>query len=167
MWLQEQSLQVRFHIAAMEQEINCAQHAKKYWFTFDDKYTKCFQLTAIICKRKNYIWKILNENDLWSDDQNAILQVFARELNRRFKKDHIYLLIKLYPFGQRDGGDRIGLSDERCHGGWNSPSSFPSKSFKGTKTWRYACNFLQKCWHFVKILSIWFNDFQWSSSQKF
>lgn len=52
-----------------------------------DKISKVFQVTVTIWKRKNIIWKILDEQRIWSKDQNVILQVFSDEFHRRFKKD--------------------------------------------------------------------------------
>lgn len=52
-----------------------------------DKNTKFFQTVANIQMRHNYIHKILDNNGIWTDDQNCIVQVFTREFQKRFCKD--------------------------------------------------------------------------------
>lgn len=90
--MQEQSLQKKTQALAMEQESYWAQQATMEWFLFGDKNTKYFQMVATIHKSKNHTWKIMDENGLWSEDKNAISQVFSKELCRRFKKDQKLLL---------------------------------------------------------------------------
>lgn len=62
-----------------------------------DKNTKYFQIVATITKGKNFIWNIMDERGIWSDDQNVILQVFSNEFNRRFKKDSVIALHQAVP----------------------------------------------------------------------
>lgn len=60
-------------IGHIEQEMHWAQRAKKDCLSLGDKNTKFFQFATTIHQRKNHIWKILDENGLWSDVQIAIV----------------------------------------------------------------------------------------------
>lgn len=42
---------------------------------------------ATIRKRKNHIWKIVNEHGILFKDQNVIMQVSTKEFSKRFIND--------------------------------------------------------------------------------
>lgn len=71
--MQKNKLQNEWQRHIIEQEICWAQRAHHNWISMKDKNTKFFQVTATIRKRKNYIRQIMDENGIWSEDQNLIL----------------------------------------------------------------------------------------------
>lgn len=52
-----------------------------------DKALNFFRLLATIRKKHNYIQKFLDDDGIWSDDQNLFLQVFTREFFKNFGRD--------------------------------------------------------------------------------
>lgn len=48
-----------------------------------------FQVTATITKRYNYVWKIMGENGIWSEDQNLICRFSQKNLQRDLGKTQI------------------------------------------------------------------------------
>lgn len=59
-------------------------HTPKFW---RQKY-QVFSYCSDNSNREIYIWETLDQNGVWSNDQNFILHVFSREFCHRFKKDH-------------------------------------------------------------------------------
>lgn len=49
--------------------------------------TPNISIAATIRKSYTFIWKVMDEDGLWSEDQNTILQILSIGFCRRFKKD--------------------------------------------------------------------------------
>lgn len=71
--MQEKILQDTWHNHNIEQEIYWAQRAHQNWIALGDKNAKFFQTVTTIRKRKNTIYKTLDEIRIWSNNQNFVL----------------------------------------------------------------------------------------------
>lgn len=70
---------VQIQKLAIGQEIYWVQGAHQNCISFGDRNKIFFEVVAAIRKRKNFIWKSMDEKGIWSEDQNCILQVFLNE----------------------------------------------------------------------------------------
>lgn len=60
-WLQEKALHNQIQNHAMKQQIYWAQRSRPNWIQFEKKITKYLQIATTSRKRKNFIWKIMDE----------------------------------------------------------------------------------------------------------
>lgn len=67
--LQDKLLQDKIQQYAMEQELYLTQRVHQNQIQFDDKNTKYFQLAGNIRKISNFVWKNLDDQGLWANDQ--------------------------------------------------------------------------------------------------